>query len=61
MSVMNSGPGGFFRSGLFSAMTPVLARRRSAARGGWRVKETMVVHAYQLLLRILLIARKLNY
>jgi hypothetical protein len=61
MSVINSGPGGFFRSGLFSAMTPVLVRRRSVARGGWRVKETVVVHAYQLLLRILLIARKLNY
>lgn len=61
MSVTNHGSGGFFRSGLFAAMTPVLVRRRAAVRGGWRVKETVVVHAYQLLLRILLIARKLNY
>ncbi len=61
MSVMNSGSGGFFRSGLFAARTPLLMRRRTAARRGWRVKETIVVHAYQLLLRILLIARKLNY
>jgi hypothetical protein len=61
MSMMNPGSGGFFRSGLFAAMTPVLMRRRPAARGGWRVKETIVVHAYQMLLRILLIARKLNY
>ncbi|MGH9704210.1 MAG: hypothetical protein ACRD4K_12620 [Candidatus Acidiferrales bacterium] len=61
MGILNPGSGGLFRSGLFAALTPVLARRRAAARGGWRVKETVVVHAYQLLLRILLIARKFNY